>query len=67
MAALSIYLLAALAIAATSRATPMALVQPRQSMPTNTTAVNSTKAGLGWPNGNTVDMSQYGSTGKVSW
>ena len=25
------------------------------------------KAGLAWPNGNTVDINQYLTTGKVSW
>ena len=25
------------------------------------------KAGLAWPNGNTVDISQYLTTNKVSW
>jgi len=28
---------------------------------------NTSKAGLGWPNGNTVDIKQFETTGKVSW
>ncbi|KAI0039547.1 glycoside hydrolase family 128 protein [Auriscalpium vulgare] len=36
--------------------------------PTESRAVtSSSKAGLGWPNGDTVNIEQFRSTGKVSW
>jgi len=31
------------------------------------TVTNSSKAGLAWSNGNSIDVSQYETTGKVSW
>lgn len=41
---------------------------PHPSTLLTTRAVtNTTKAGLAWPNGNSIDIEQYTSTGKVSW
>ena len=34
---------------------------------TTRAVTNNSKAGLAWPNGNSVDIKQYTSTGKVSW
>ncbi|KIM45527.1 glycoside hydrolase family 128 protein [Hebeloma cylindrosporum] len=34
---------------------------------TTRAVTNTTKAGLAWPNGNSVDIEQYTATGKVSW
>jgi len=47
-------------VRSSARPSPQLHVSRQQS-------TNTTKAGLGWPNGNTVDIDQYTATGKVSW
>ncbi|KAI0058321.1 glycoside hydrolase [Artomyces pyxidatus] len=43
-----------------ARASPTRLLESRN-------VTSSSKAGLAWPNGNSVDIDQYRTTGKVSW
>ncbi|THU85685.1 glycoside hydrolase [Dendrothele bispora CBS 962.96] len=40
---------------------------PTQSYERAVTVTNTSKAGLAWPNGRTVDITQFTHTGKVSW
>ncbi|KAF8070086.1 glycosyl hydrolase catalytic core-domain-containing protein [Lyophyllum atratum] len=43
----------------------LALARPTVHLPREMT--NTSKAGLAWPNGNSVDIEQFRGTGKVSW
>jgi len=45
----------------------LVIARPVHALYESRTVTNTSKAGLAWPNGPNVDMSQYTTTGKVSW
>jgi hypothetical protein len=47
--------------------TPAHATSHLSTLLTTRTVTNTSKAGLAWPNGNSVNIEQYTSTGKVSW